>query len=222
MLDSGGFTELERYGEWTITNAAYVREVRRYQEEIGRLQWAPVCDWMCEPWILERTGKSVSEHQALTTRSYLQLQQAEPEIPWVPVLQGWQRDDYLRHRDWYGKLGVDLERLPVVGLGSVCRRQHTKEAEAIVRALQPLRLHGFGVKIDGLSRFAHCLVSADSMAWSIGARHRPAMYPECSHRNCASCVRWALEWRSGVVERLEWFKPRPWQFQFEDLCPSEG
>lgn len=61
---------------------------------------------------------------------------------------------------WYGILvaaGVISWRrrsrlAPLVGLGSVCRRQDTAAADRIVRALQPLRLHGFGVKITGLRR----------------------------------------------------------------------
>ena len=33
-----------------------------------------------------------------------------------------------------------------------------------------LRLHGFGVKAGGLVRYADCLASADSLAWSFEAR----------------------------------------------------
>jgi hypothetical protein len=154
---------------------------------------------MCEPWMLERTGLSVAEHQRRTLTNYLELRAAAPDVPWVPVLQGWEPSDYLRHAESYLRAGVDLEGLPVVGLGSVCRRQHTEEAAGIVKMLQPLRLHGFGVKLTGVEAVGELLVSSDSMSWSIHARHRPPMYPECTHINCANCMRWALEWRQQVV-----------------------
>jgi hypothetical protein len=202
-LDSGGFTELEKYGRWSILPEQFVAEVRRYREEIGRLQWAPVMDWMCEPWILEKTGLSVESHQRRTTLSYLHLRELAPEVAWVPVLQGWAEADYQRHWQQYSCCGIDLERLPVVGLGSVCRRQNTVEAARIVRSLQPLKLHGFGFKITGLSACADALVSADSMAWSVHGRYRSPMFPECTHKNCANCERWALLWRRKLLQSLQ-------------------
>lgn len=210
-LDSGGFTELDKHGGWSITPRQFVGEVRRYREEIGRMLWSPVCDWMCEPWMIEKTGLTVASHQMRTTLSFLQLRELAPEVPWVPVLQGWAEDDYLRHWQQYSCCSVNLEELPVVGLGSVCRRQDTVEAERIVRRLQPLRLHGFGFKITGLSACADALVSADSMAWSIHGRHRPPMYPDCTHANCANCERWALEWREKVLSAIERSETAPRQ-----------
>jgi hypothetical protein len=47
-LDSGGFTELQYHGGWTITPAEYVAFVRRCADEIGQLDWAAPMDWMCE------------------------------------------------------------------------------------------------------------------------------------------------------------------------------
>jgi len=189
----------------------YVQEVRRYREEIGRMQWAPVQDWMCEPWMIERTGLTIEGHQRRTTVSYLELRDRAPEVPWVPVLQGWAEDDYLRHWQQYACCGVNLEALPVVGLGSVCRRQNTVEAERIVRRLQPLKLHGFGFKITGLSACGDVLASADSMAWSVHARKRPPMFPDCTHSNCANCPKWAACWRERVLDTVELAQGRPRQ-----------
>jgi len=71
-------------------------------------------------------------------------------------------------------------------VGSVCRRQATGEIEEIVHSLASIgiRIHGFGVKAGGLVRYADCLVSADSLAWSFGAR-RSAPLAGCLHANCA-------------------------------------
>lgn len=53
----------------------------------------------------------------------------------------------------------------LVGLGSVCRRQSTAEIGIIAGTLHAmgLKLHGFGVKREGLARYGHCLSSSDSM-----------------------------------------------------------
>ncbi len=203
-LDSGGFTELSMYGEWRTTETEYVRDVRRFQEGIGRLDWCAPQDWMCEPIMLEKTGLTVPDHQHRTVENFLRLrQQLGPLV--VPVLQGWTSDDYMRCFDLYHQRGVDLEWEPVVGLGTVCRRQNTAEAGLIVRRLAAnflhTPLHGFGVKLTGLESFGDELGSADSMAWSYGARNSPPL-PGCTHRNCANCIRYALRWRNNLLLRL--------------------
>src|SRR5215831_436488 len=89
VLDSGGYSELSLFGGWQTTPQTYVGAVRRYMDEIGMLEWAAVQDWMCEPWVLDKTGFDVLEHQYRSVVSYLELRLRAPEIPWVPVLQGW-------------------------------------------------------------------------------------------------------------------------------------
>ena len=200
-LDSGGFTEITQHGGWTVSARDYANEVRRYRADVGGMVWAASQDWMCEAVALARTGKTVAEHQALSIRSYLDLCDLAPDVPWVPVVQGWTRDDYLRCADAYGAAGVDLATLPTVGVGSVCRRQGTAEAARIFASLagRGLRLHGFGLKLAGLEQAAHLLVSADSMAWSFGARRQPPL-PGHRHRSCANCPTFARQWRAKVME----------------------
>jgi hypothetical protein len=216
MLDSGSFTELERHREHTMTPAGYAAFVRRCRDQIGQLAWAAPQDWMCEPFMLARTGLTVAGHQQRTVENYLELRMAGDGLPIRPVLQGWTRDDYLRCVDLYASYGVDLEGEPLVGLGSVCRRQDTDEAGRIVRALAPLRLHGFGVKVTGLREFGYRLISADSLAWSYNARRNPPMHG-CTHRSCANCPRRAVWWRGRLLASLS---SRGWQeplFDLEDV-----
>src|SRR5690606_34132950 len=166
-LDSGGFSEVSLYGEWRTSPKEYAQLVDRYAEEIGGLEWAAPQDWMCEPWIIEKTGLSVDAHQRRTVRSFLYLRErCGAHI--APVMQGFTLDEYLRCVEMYDRAGVDLTREPVVGLGSVCRRQGTAEAERIITTLASmgLRLHGFGFKLQGIARVGRLLASADSMAWS--------------------------------------------------------
>src|SRR6185436_1359126 len=137
--------------------------------EIGGLEWVAPMDWMCEPFVLGKTGMDVRIHQVLTVQNFLRLRERLGPLV-VPVLQGWTRDDYLWCVGEYDHWGVDLWAEPVVGVGSVCRRQNTHEAARIFRSLSNLNLHGFGVKVDGLESYGDCLTSADSMAWSYRAR----------------------------------------------------
>lgn len=199
-LDSGGFTQLDRLGCWTFTPVQYAAEVRRYSDEIGRLEWAAPMDWMCEPRIRSTTGLTVVEHQRRTVTNYLALRSIAPDLPFIPVLQGWTLDDYQHCVDIYSAAGVDLTVVPLVGLGSVCRRQSTGEIGQIVSELASLgiALHGFGVKSDGLRSYSAYLTSADSMSWSYrGRRTTP-----CAHgpaKSEANCPQFAKAWRTRVL-----------------------
>jgi hypothetical protein len=200
-LDSGGFTELNMHGRWVTTARDYVSEVRRVRDEIGMMEWAAVQDWMCEPVVRERTGETTGSHQGRTIRSYLELRDLAPDIPWAPVIQGWEIDDYRRHLDQYASAGIDLTSLPVVGVGSVCRRQHTSDAVRIFTLVNRagVKAHGFGLKMAGLANAAHLMVSSDSLAWSFAARKSEPM-PGHTHRTCANCMTYALAWRDRILD----------------------
>lgn len=200
-LDSGGFSELSLHGGWQLSATDYATEARRFRDEIGLLEFAAPQDWMCEPVMLQRTGLSVEEHQRRTTANYLELRSIAPEVPWIPVLQGWAIGDYFRHLDAYAAAGVDLTSQPLVGVGTVCRRQNTVTASLLMAGLhaEGLRLHAFGFKLQGLRLCADHLESADSMAWSYSARRNPPL-PGHTHLNCANCLEYALGWRDGVLE----------------------
>ena len=204
-LDSGGFTELSMPPHrWQTTVREYVADVNRFQAEMGHLEWAAPMDWMCEPFILEKTGKTLQDHLSLTIRNFLELRYSNLAVPVIPVLQGWELDDYLRCWRGYESYGIHLEDEPVVGLGSVCRRQNTSEAGVIVRRLasEGLRLHYFGAKVTGLERFHDVLTSADSLAWSYQARREHAM-AGCHHKACSNCSRYALRWRARLLQRMD-------------------
>jgi len=211
VLDSGGFSELNLHGAWTLPARDYAREVRRYAYEIGRMDWAAIQDWMCEPVVRKKTGKTVEEHQRLTVENFLELKSLEPTLPWAPVLQGWEEDDYFRHIDLYNRYGVNLHGERIVGVGSVCRRQHTQEISDIVGRLAKtgLRMHGFGVKTKGFDQYAEKLISADSLAWSYAARRREPL-PECvgSHINCANCHIYAAQWRDRICDSIAHLQDR--------------
>lgn len=210
-LDSGGFTELDRHGGWTIAAPAYAAFVRRTIAECGAPDFAAPQDWMVEERMLRRTGLTVRRHQALTVDNFLDLRERLGDVV-IPVLQGWTLDDYLRCVEMYALRGVDLASQRLVGLGTVCRRQHERPTAQIVRRLarDGLRLHGFGVKVSGLTgqwAYADALASCDSMAWSLSARWDANHgLPSCDpavRRSCANCLHYALSWRDNLLAKLE-------------------
>ncbi len=206
-LDSGGFSELSQNGWWTVDAMTYSSVARGWRDRIGGLDWCAIQDWMCEPFITAKTGLSVREHQRRTVHSWHLLRRLAPDLPWVPVLQGWEEEDYLRHVEMYRESGTELSELPLVGVGSVCRRQGTEEAERIIGRLARagIRLHLFGFKLKGLRACARLAESADSMAWSSRARFawdrdKLKMLPTCEHKGgCGNCRAWALYWRNHKV-----------------------
>lgn len=171
-LDSGGFNHLLREGRWTVSPREYAEHAQRIMVETGKLKWAAVQDWVCAPQVLAKTGKTVREHQQRTLESFFELQHLAPRVPWVPVLQGSSRDDYIQHVEMYEEAGEVLEDLDLVGLGSVAGRQ---ASDLVVELLEELssrgmKLHGFGIKLEGIRKNLPFLRSSDSMAWSFHAR----------------------------------------------------
>lgn len=177
LLDSGAFTELAMHGRYRRSLVDYAAEIRRLHDaRIVRIGAAVAQDYMCEPWMLAKTGLPIRDHQRLTIDRYDALTACGLPVPIMPVLQGVEPADYVDHLYQYRDR---LEPGMWVGVGSVCKRQG--DPRAIVAVLQAigaerpdLRLHGFGVKTTSLVHPAirACLFSADSMAWSFAARMR--------------------------------------------------
>lgn len=199
LLDSGGFTQIAEHGRYTITEAEYLDEIERHRPAMAFCQ-----DWMCEAFILERTGLTIEEHQARTLESYLSMRRHTNRVR--PVLQGWAPKDYAVHVRAYQAAGVDMGQR--FGVGTVCSRNGDHDAiRWVLRAIhaeQPgIRLHGFGIKTSALrcGEIVELLESADSMAWSSRGR-RDKLCSWCSKRSCAHCLEYALLWRRRVLDEI--------------------
>lgn len=167
-LDSGGYEEVARNGCWRWNVARYVELTRRACRELRRIRFAAIQDWLCTPAALRRTGLSVAEHQARTLASYLDLSAAAPEIPWCPVLQGAEPDDFRRHRDDYERAGIYLPSFERVMVGSIAARDDDPGVLDLLGELADsgVAVHALGAKGDGLRRIGSDVFSGDSMAWS--------------------------------------------------------
>lgn len=173
MLDSGAFTEVARNGGFRDGPDVYAETINRLAEHDGMVA-AVAQDWMCEPFVVRRTGLSVREHQQRTVERYDRLQRLTDHYI-LPVIQGYMAEEYIQHIEDYGSL---LTHGAWVGVGSVCKRSGapSKIASvlAAIRSRRPdLRLHGFGVQLRALQdpTVRSQLATADSMAWSFNARH---------------------------------------------------
>ena len=181
--------------------AAYAAEIRRLAGIVS-IEIAVAQDYMCEAFILARTGLDIPTHQALTIERYDALLAEDLPIPIMPVLQGYAPSDYLAHLAAYGERLTPGMR---VGVGSVCKRNSDPQEvfmvlNAIAARRPDLRLHGFGLKKTALANqgVRGLLFSADSMAWSYNARRNGL------NRNAVGP---ALAYAAAVERDLA----RPWQ-----------
>lgn len=198
LMDSGGFTMISKHGRYTISEEQYLACIRHHNPKLAFCQ-----DWMCESFILAKTGLTIEDHQRRTLDSYLSLSAKEPRIR--PVLQGWGMFDYWRHIEMYEKAGVRLDQL--FGVGTVCSRNGDPLLIfgimlGIKLAAPQMQLHGFGVKTEALAMCAPLMASADSMAWSSRGR-RSKLCAWCRKGSCANCLEFALLWRKKVLAMVE-------------------
>jgi hypothetical protein len=172
MMDSGAFMELKVHGHYRHSPAEYAEQINRWKS-CGTLVAAVAQDYMCEPFMLAQTGLTVADHQRRTIERYDELVPLT-DVYILPVLQGYQPQEYVSHIRQYGER---LTQGMWVGVGSVCKRNIDVYAIeqvlwAIKRERPDLRIHGFGVKTIALksSVVRELLETADSMAWSFAAR----------------------------------------------------
>ncbi len=173
ILDSGAFTTIALHGGYPKDRSveAYAAQVNRWRT-CGNLMKAVAQDYMCESWMLERTGMDIPRHQELTIYRYVGLRRLCGGII-MPCIQGQVPGDYVEHLRMYGQI---LEPGEWVGVGSVCKRKNDSAIREVLRAIKgerpDLRLHGFGLKLTALrcAEVWDTLYSADSMAWSYAER----------------------------------------------------
>jgi hypothetical protein len=193
IMDSGAFSHMLRDGEHMPVKQ-YAAEIRRWAGT-GNLLAAVTQDYMCEEFILKKTGLTVGDHQRLTVERYDALLREATGVYILPVLQGYKPEEYVEHIRMYGDR---LKPGMWVGVGSVCKRNGDSRAiEDVLLAIHKerpdLRLHGFGLKTTALGSgiVDELLYSADSMAWSFRAR----MYGK------GNDWREAKKWTRRIVER---------------------
>jgi hypothetical protein len=175
IMDSGAFSTIATHGGYPHPVEEYAAHVRRWKSN-GNLLAAVSQDYMCEPTMLAKTGLSIPEHQRLTIARYDALLHCDTGCYIMPVLQGYQPDEYVDHIRQYG---TRLALGAWVGVGSICKRNASPclilDVLIAIKTERPdLRLHGFGLKTTALAHgtIRALLETSDSMAWSFAARRR--------------------------------------------------
>lgn len=163
MLDSGGFQFIRQLGKYPLSPEEYLKKVAFLQPDIFVIQ-----DWMCEPLQVMRTGLSIKEHIRRTVENYLYISElTSPDIKsyCLPVIQGWELNDYFDCIDLYGDYGLIVDYMAV---GSICRRGKEIEIKNIIEnihaAIPWVSLHGLGVKKQVLYACRESLHSCDTAA----------------------------------------------------------
>ena len=201
IMDSGAFTTVTKHGGYPEGVEVYAEVIRRFAGN-GNLLAAVAQDFMCEPFVLARTGLTVADHQRMTIERYDALLECDVGgVTIMPVLQGYTISERVAHLRAYG------DRLTPgmwVGVGSVCKLNTNPGTiagilEAIHAERPDLRLHGFGVKITALrnERVRELLWSADSMAWSFAAR-----YEGRDGNDIGEAIRYAAKVDRQAVQRV--------------------
>tara|TARA_Y100000310_G_scaffold307646_1_gene349947 strand:+ start:524 stop:1285 length:762 start_codon:yes stop_codon:yes gene_type:complete len=168
FLDSGGFTALNKWGDYPFSPDEYLALVER-----DNPSWAASMDYPCEPDISRQSQLSNDDRIVATVQLAKYLTKRDNRI--IPVIQGYEIDEFAECIRLMRRAAVPLGR---VAIGSVCRRQRTKEIARLawdLRLLLPQSsIHGFGVKISALHHPAvrACFNSIDTNAWEWWIRGR--------------------------------------------------
>jgi hypothetical protein len=174
-LDSAGFVAAQRYGR-------YPWRIDHYIDLCAAYPWQRcfAMDFCVEPEIaadratvLDRISKTVH----VLRRCLRASRERGIEQRLAPVLQGWEPQDYAR---CLNRMGDVVERSPIVGVGSVCRRpiHGNNGIIAVVNRIDQelgastTRLHLFGVKGAAATILRHHprVASYDSQAYGTRAR----------------------------------------------------
>lgn len=175
-LDSAGFVAMARYGGFPWTTSDYLALAASFP-----FRWFASMDYCVEPEIA-RDREEVLDRISRTIRANFDCRSGARDLGiehrLMPVIQGRRPDDYERCLDG---LALDYGLTPLIGVGSMCRRE-VSGPEGLIAVFDHLdrilpkgvMLHGFGVKGTALSHLKgieHRIASIDSQAYGQAARH---------------------------------------------------
>jgi hypothetical protein len=169
FLDCGGFTLLNKYGDYPFTVPEYMNLVAKLKPD-----YYATLDYPCEPDISRKVGMTSN-----LDRIRMTVAKAGAVIDWawqvpgqvVPVIQGYTLSEYKKCIDLYAVLGTLREYMAV---GSMCRRISSSELARLIEGIHEhakqagvKRLHFFGLKLSpdlqDLSEFIYSRDSAVAM-----------------------------------------------------------
>ena len=220
-LDSAGFVAAHRY-------RAFPWETNDYLDLAGSAPWIW---WASQDWCVEqeiaRDEDAVLDRISGTVRLNMQClngaQRCGIAHNFVPVIQGWCPEHYLRCVD---RMPFVLD-CPLIGVGSMCRR-HLGGPNGILHVLEALesafagtgtRFHLFGLKSQGIQHAAMNprVASSDSQAYGVAARQDgwKARVPKSDRYVAAAMRRW-------YEQQTATMRTPPSQVILDDATTPEG
>ena len=175
LIDSGGFPSSFIHNGYDRSDLEYLHFVRKVRADYFVLR-----DYPCEPQILQKYSVTAKDQIHRTLEHHLELlelyERLEIKAQPIPVIQGWEIDDYIYCIDLFKEHGL-IDRFDYIAIGSTCRRYQVKTTQQIILTVREelpsrIKLHAFGVKLSVLDNKAvwDALYSADSSAWDFIAR----------------------------------------------------
>jgi hypothetical protein len=165
-LDSGGFTALNKWGDYPFSIPQYLNLAAHLRPD-----YYATLDYPCEPNISRTLHKMTNAERIAATVENTRVQlDMEPMVGHgvaVPVIQGFTLDEYRDCIDQHERAG---NIRPYMAVGSMCRRISAAELHRLIpgiaeRAAQAgaTRLHYFGLKLSpDLADLREFIYSQDS------------------------------------------------------------
>lgn len=217
VIDSGGFTAARRWGKYPWSYCQYAGWIRETSRDVA-LDFCAVMDYACEPAVNRDILATNQARIAATIENEVRLKETDPDLPWLPVLQG----DNLAERAYDLELRGQAGLLPesYAGIGSVCgrgARGATQTTRFYAWQLPGVRFHGFGMHIQALddNEAFFALKSWDSYGWNWGRGQkdmdRPPEYlqrPGESYSELTNRLG-RLYWQNTISPRLSRDRQRP-------------
>lgn len=175
FIDSGGFAVHKRFGEYPYTVEQYIEYVQ-YMMEKWPVTEVAILDYPCEPTVNREIYSSNLDRIRITVDNAISCIDADHNIPWVPVIQGYSLKEYLTCWGLYQDAGIKAN---LWAMGSVCARKKLGGIRTIVTALHKRtkqNLHAFGLTLVSIRdpQVFFALESSDSLAWNWYAKNKEA------------------------------------------------
>jgi len=174
FLDSGGYSFFIKWGKYPFSVEEYVSFANQIQDEYPLTEVA-IMDYACEPDINRTNLKTNKERIDSTIQNALSCIDYEPNLPWVPIVQGYTLQEYRYCLDQYKEVGLYDDDFHLWAIGSLCARKKVGGIRKIVVDLSReinYPIHTFGMTITALKdpQIFFNIHSSDSGAWSFNAK----------------------------------------------------
>jgi hypothetical protein len=92
-VDSGGFTAARKWGKYPWTHQQYIDFIREMSRDVP-VQFCANMDYACERSVNRSKYNTNIDRIKATIRNEITLQELAPDLPWLPVLQGNNLEEY--------------------------------------------------------------------------------------------------------------------------------